>query len=604
MQRDTGPAADGRIGEKLALIVGYLALAGGVFAGWNDPPTGYEVSIYAATPVGFWVGIGVALLAATIVALLHSAGYLRGVALVLGSGAVAALLGLPLVRDYYFYGTADALTHLGWVKDIADGAIQPETLLYPALHLFSVSMSAVSGFPLRHSLMVIVFLLSVIVFVFVPLIVRLVTPSTTAAALAGFSAFLLLPVNNLSTHPHAHPFSQTTLFSALLLFLVLKYALSPSTDDGGSFPSATTVLIGVVATAAVLYHPLAMVNVLVLLVAVAAVQFLYRVRSSHNRIKTHRPIYAQTLLVGVIFFAWVLQKAVVRDLVSQVAGALMAYVQGRPQPAGSAVAAQGASLTAIGVNLPELFTKLFLVSAVYAGLAALIALPTFAGRYGGAQSDVPSVVVYLSAGVVPVFVLTAIFFAGDVSSLYFRELAFIMLIVSIVASFALARFTTGAFERNGSDAATTAVAVLFAVLLPLALVTVFPSPFMYKPTQHVTATEMTGYQTAFEDRNASLTVAGLRGGHYRYSDAIYGTERGEDLKASVEDQSLSDLPGQFEEDTGYLLLSEYDRQRETVAYNGLRFGQDGFRSLDTQPRVDRVSSNGDVNLYYVSEDEG
>ena len=584
-------------------MVGYLALAGGVFAAWNEPPTGYEVSIYAATPVAFWLGVGVALLAAVIVALLHSAGYLRGVALALGGGAVTAILGLPLVRDYYFYGTADALTHLGWVKDIADGAIEPETLLYPALHLFSVSMSAVSGFPLRHSLMVVVLLLSVVVLLFVPLTVRLVTPSTTAAVLAGFSAFLLLPINNLSTHPHAHPFSQTTLFSALLLFLVLKYALSPSTDGGRSLLAPATVLIGVVATATVLYHPLAMVNVLVLLVAVAAVQFLYRVRSSHNRIKTHRPIYAQTILVGAIFFAWVLQKQVVRDLVLQIGGSLAAYVQGRPPTAGSAVAAQGASLTAIGVGLPELFTKLFLVSAVYAGLAGLIALATFTGRFDDAQSDVPSVVIYLSVGLVPVFALTAIFFAGDVSSLYFRELAFILLVVSVLASFALARFTAGAFQRSGNNTAATAVAVLFVVLLPLTLVTVFPSPFMYKPTQHVTETEMTGYQTAFEDRNESLTIAGLRGGHYRYSDAIYGTERGEDLKASVEDQSLSDLPGQFEGDTGYLLLSEYDRQRETVAYNGLRFDQDGFRSLDTQPRVDRVSSNGNVDLYYVSEDE-
>lgn len=603
MQRDTGPTTDNRVGEKLALVVGYLALAGAVLAAWNEPPTGYEVSIYAATPAAFWAGVGVALVAAAIVALLRSPGYLRGVALALGGGAVTAILGLPLVRGYYFYGTADALTHLGWVKDVADGAIEPEMLLYPALHLFTVAMSAVSGFPLRQSLMVVVLLLSMVVLLFVPLTVRLVTPSAMAAALAAFSAFLLLPINNLSTHPHAHPFSQTTLFSALLLFLVLKYALAPSADGEGSLVAPTTVLITLVATAAVLYHPLAMVNVLVMLVAVSAVQFLYRVRSSHNRIKLHRPIYAQTIIVGVVFFAWVLQKAVVRDLVLQIGGTLAAYVQGTPPTAGTAVAAQGASLTAIGVSLPEIFARIFLVSTVYAALAGLIALATFSGRYDDVQSDVPSVVIYLSVGLVPVFALTGIFFAGDVSSLYFRELAFIMLVASILGSFALARATAGLFDRSGNGTVTTAVAVLFVILLPLALVTVFPSPFMYKPTQHVTETEMSGYQTAFEDRNESLTIAGLRGGHYRYSDAIYGTERGEELKASVEDQSLSDLPSQYEADAGYLLLSQYDRQRETVAYDGLRFDRAGFESLEAQPRVDRVSSNGDVELYYVSEDE-
>jgi hypothetical protein len=40
-----------------------------------------------------------------------------------------------------------------------------------------------------------------------------------------------------------------------------------------------------------------------------------------------------------------------------------------------------------------------------------------------------------------------------------------------------------------------------------------------------------------------------------------------------------------------------------IAYQELRYSQSDFRTIRSQPGINRVSSNGEVELYYV-EDRG
>ena len=110
--------------QKIALAVGYLALAGAVLYAYGAPTTGYEISIYTqATPIGFWLGVAVAVAIAVGVTLYAPEGYLSLAGLALAGGAVLALAGLPILRNYFFYGTGDAMTHLGWTKDLYGGVL-------------------------------------------------------------------------------------------------------------------------------------------------------------------------------------------------------------------------------------------------------------------------------------------------------------------------------------------------------------------------------------------------------------------------------------------------------------------------------------------------
>src|SRR6056297_3153531 len=116
--------------EKGALLVGFASLAAAVLVAHGSPPEGYELSIYAATPTGFWVGVGVALAVAVTVGLARE-DLTHRLALVLGGTAMLAVAGLPVIRSYYFFGAGDSLTHLAWVKDIAAGRLSVLNFLYP-----------------------------------------------------------------------------------------------------------------------------------------------------------------------------------------------------------------------------------------------------------------------------------------------------------------------------------------------------------------------------------------------------------------------------------------------------------------------------------------
>ncbi|MFC7189060.1 hypothetical protein ACFQL7_03810 [Halocatena marina] len=107
---------DRRVWERPLLIVGFLSLAGAIMVAYNNPTTGYELSMYTATPIAVWAAVGAALIMALCVAFVSPISSYRFLALVLAACSVFAVISLPLIRGYYFYGTADPLTHIGLAK--------------------------------------------------------------------------------------------------------------------------------------------------------------------------------------------------------------------------------------------------------------------------------------------------------------------------------------------------------------------------------------------------------------------------------------------------------------------------------------------------------
>jgi len=100
-----------------ALTLGFLALTAALVSARTNPAVGYEVSVYRATPVAVWAGLGVAFVVSLVVSLFERS-RLRWVGLALGGTAALTVFALPLIRGYYYYGANDAMTHLGWVRDL------------------------------------------------------------------------------------------------------------------------------------------------------------------------------------------------------------------------------------------------------------------------------------------------------------------------------------------------------------------------------------------------------------------------------------------------------------------------------------------------------
>jgi hypothetical protein len=262
-----------------------------------------------------------------------------------------------------------------------------------------------------------------------------------------------------------------------------------------------------------------------------------------------------------------------------------------------------ASLEAVGGSVELLFLKLFGVTAVFCALTAILGYRTL--RNGQSATTRDALVTYLVSGLIPPTLLMGFVFIADQGDHYFRFLGFLAVPITILGAVAIAEHVESIGVRSTGYTVAVVVCALFAVLLLAQAATFHQSPYMYKGNQQVTEGEMEGYETTFEYREGDTVVMSPRGGPKRFVDALYGTETA-DASASLSATTgvtgpvfNSNLTTAYEEDR-YLTMSEGTYDREVGVYNGLRYSERGFERLETDPQIQRVLSNGDLDVYRVA----
>lgn len=589
----------GRGWLKLLLALGFTSLAAATMTAVGNPTTGYEVSIYWATPTLFWVGVAIAFAVSLLAGFTARSVPTRSAALALGGFAAAAVLGLPLVRRYHFLGQADALTHLGWVRELSRGAITAGDVFYPGLHLTAVTVERLFGFAEPRALMLATLVVGLLFVVFVPLFVRRLTGDATATVVSFFAAVMFLPITHLSTHPHAHPFTQATLYSSLVLFLAIAYLASDTSLLG--WGSGVFVLLALVSMALVLFHPQEALNVLAVFATVFGLQLLGRVSSREwfEAIERQRSFLLPTVVLALAMVVWSTQfelfflaaRGVVSAFVDAVVGSGMA---------GESVYTQAESASSIGVSPLELLAKLFVPAGVFGLLTAWVGLDVLRNRLGVSDPKRASVVKSLVIGLVPLWVLFAVYFAGSVSEQYFRHFGFILVFATVLGALGYGRVTRAVARRSSEGVAGTLSALGLAVLLVLSLVVMFPSPYVSLPNQQVTEAETEGYRSTFEVYDDSADLYGIRGGGGRHWDAHVGPSGPGLFSPSMSAANVTRL-ADHEDRPLYLTTTTFDREREITVYRGLRYDEASFRSLERQQSVDKVIANGEFTLYYVGD---
>lgn len=600
---------------RLGLAAGWVALAAAVLVAHRNPATGYELSIYRATPTGFWVGVGAAMLVALLVS--WRAGIprrLRLTALGLAGSAGFSVAALPVLRGYYHVGSGDALTHLGWTADVVAGRLAPAEFLYPALHSTAAFVAGATGVDLALAVQYVVLAFVGCYLVFVPLTARAVAGTDRALVAGTFAAVMLLPVNNVSAHLMAHPTTQAVLFLPVALYVLVRYVTTPEPPSGPGGRSAVArtarrfvptrwgALLALLSVGVLLVHPQVALTLLAGYAAIAALQAYARRAWPGGRESTHRSMGAQTLVLAAAFALWAprnprVQGAIDGVLENLFGGAVVA----------DEVAQRGGSLAALGSSLPELFLKLFGPTVVLGLLAAGLALAALLGRLGG-DPERAALVRYLAAVAVPGVAGFALFFGVSVSTQAFRYVAFVACVVTVLGAVALAAGADRLGRRGVAPAGRAAAVVCLAVLLPLATMTVFASPFVYQPSPGVTQQEVDGYRAAFATQAPDVPFVGVRSGPVRYVHAVFGTTPVDSGAVAVPGQTagLPDAafgPGLTDryDVARYVPVVDRDYEREVVLYRGFRYDPAGFETLRTAPGVDRVRSNGDFRLYLVAD---
>ncbi len=578
------------------LALGFLALAGATIAAHRSPASGYEVSLYTATPWTVWVALAVALIVSLVVSLEATVARTRRLALCLGGGSILVFVGLPILRGYRFISGGDALTHLGWARGIESGAFHPADLRYPGLHTGSTMVSAAVGVDLAHAMMLFIVLLFGLFVLFVSLSTSLVLDRPYAATVGAFSAFLLLPITNLSTSVTAHAMSQAILFSAVAVFLVLAYVRG---DDRSAGSAPVGWLLAIVLAATVLYHPQLAAHLLAVLVGICVVQLCYRRYRVTHPVATHRPIYAQTAVLAAAFAVWAANHDLIRDVFTFHLASTVEFFLGDGGSAGDSVDAQGDSLAEIGGSVLEIVLKMLGPHLVLGGVVALCLAWLFLGNGARLDRATDGVLHYFAVGLVALTGLFGVYFFGSSGEMYFRVFGFIMLFVTIAGAVAVA-YGVNAFSRPRVAPLHGAVAVGFAIMIVVSSLALFPSPYVYNPSPHVSEQTMSGYDLALETAADDVHFDGIRAGPNRYADARNAELDRTRVHGSIEGEAIEDgIVGQYENER-YISVDRQDRDREVIAYKELRYSEAQFTSIETQVGVDRVQSNGELEVYYVA----
>jgi len=586
---------------KALLAVGFLAFAGAILLAHSRPATGYELSIYRSTPLGFWIGTSLAGLVALTAAFTPSATRrLRATGFALAVAAVMGVFALPIIRGYFFYGGGDSMTHLGWARELDAGTGSPFGFIYPAVHMLSVFLADLSGFELTYTLqfvpLVIFPLISV---VFMTLCVRYLTDSRWALPIGIATGLLLVPVNNLSIHLLPHPSSQAVMFLPIVLYLVFRFVNEPS--GRFAFSTPTGIALGLVCVALVFIHPQESMSLVLLLGAIALVQFVYRRFRPTDRIAHHRPIYAHTLLTLLVFATWLPQHDRPIDRINFV---IMQF-QDVGTTTGGEAEAQTASLAALGGSIEELFIKLMGVTLLIGLCAAVLIGLNMLGRLSNKAAGRSALITYLTAGLVPLSIVFLIVFVADQGDHYFRFMGFIMVSVTILGATAIAEAASRAQLSISRKTVTTVLILLFGAMLIMQTLVVHPSPYYYQSNNHVTEGSMDGYEIAFEHRAEETLFTSPRSGPRRYVDAYYGRPTAREAmnfpgyRTGVNETAFNEDLASFYDTDRYLMIRQADRTNEMELYRGLRFSQTGFDQLEAESDIYRLQDNGDATLYLL-----
>jgi len=282
----------------------FIALALGVIA-TVGPATGYELSIYDAYPICFWLFLAGSICCGVVILVLHALGkeqsnwWLLGLTVLIITDLI--IINLYTLRGYPFFDQGDSITHLGHLQDItATGHIGKHNF-YPMIHLFGASLQEICGISQTVAASIATSFLYVQYILGVFLLARAVSSSRGQALLiTAFAAPLLLPLHRTYLQPSGASFMMLPL---LLCCLHLSRDTQP-------FRVESAILFLVVAFAMVFFYPVIAFWLIAIFLIFTASSFLYspvvrfRAPEAPASVKTSRRYITVSLITFIVFFSW------------------------------------------------------------------------------------------------------------------------------------------------------------------------------------------------------------------------------------------------------------------------------------------------------------
>lgn len=573
----------------VALLLGAIAVVLRVPGADN-----YEISLYRAFPAHFWLLVVGALFTGSLVIVgsARTSGddtWVFGLLVVLATDGL--LLLLPYVRGYRMFGRSDAMSHLGYVQDIANvGGVSGN--IYPPLHLLVLAVSDATGAgPMWVALLL-------------PVVVSLVYFASMGYVLCHLfddreRILLGLPFVTLPVLRHAHlglrPFDLSVMLVPFVLYLFFRAQRSHAPPVRVAFVVALVAVL--------LYHPLTALFLIVIFSFFIAGRHLPRVGAAFAS-----PTNLVSLTAAV-FLAWYSSFLSILVRFNKVYEVFFGPDDG-------------------GESQAEAYTRT--VEEASPPLLDILRVITF--KYGiefllfglGFAFLVVAVVLLVRSeyALDPASVL----FAGTLVAFSFGGLVFLVmdLIVPPERAFQVAKlggvllagrlfyllgYRVGWIRRRASLRAVlwTCLVALLLVLVVTSVFSLYESPLGSESNHQVTDMEIHGTAWLADHGHAADNHSGIGLSHHRFHHARAGTRTDPDLQESGTpphfNYTLHDrLGASFSNDT-YVTITRKGRIVYPEAFpnyrENWRYTPEDFERLERDSTTARVYDNGDYDQYLV-----
>ena len=594
------------IGRRTCLIVAIICpvlLAAALLMAHKSPATGYELSIYASTPVLVWVFLvlawagGVFLIVHQVVTEDYERSRIWLVGFLILLLANVSLIYIPYVRGYLSWW-GDNLTHWGQLKDILSTGHYTEFNSYPVTHTLLAQVVSVTGLPPSTVANLSTCFLSIGFVLSAYLLATAVLPHKGQHLLAAAVAAAALPFGLY--HVLLLPNGWSIMLFPLLLFAALKC-------DSWAYLVVALILV-------VLYpffHPLSSLMAAAALVAMVLLSLALRYVFGSARGTGGTPPLGRILTLAsidlAILFPWLF------SFEQHVARERLLWHQ-LLTGGTDVIGGMGESLNKVdvhGLGFLLLLVKMYGVELILIG-TAMIGGFLLIRRLRSSARDAKSL------GLLAMLVLMLLF--GSLYLLYLvgvpglgalgaqRLLSYTMIPTAALSGLALYHLITRFGHGLRAAASILCIIMLAAVLSILSL---YDSPYRLRPNLQITRMEMTGMGWLLDTKDGSLGTTHVMRPAWRFADALLGkseSERREDAEFDPYTERIPDhfgygdymtLGEQYSEDT-YATVTAYD----TVIYDTVweevgRFSQSDFARLQEDGTVLKVYANGELDVYLI-----
>ncbi len=593
-----------RVAPRIVALLCIACVVWAIFIAHRSPATGYESSIYTGTPfpavwlllLGLAGGVAIAVYGLFAPESNRWRNCLAGFVVITLSAVT--FLCLPSIRNYVTASGGDQLGHVGFVVDILDNQKISGVNPYPVVHTLLAEVASVTGLSamqvvnLNTAAVFIVFMLDAYLLATALLPdkrQRLLAALVAGGTMAGISSYYLVP--------------NTWSIAMLPLFFCCYFR-----QKQVPFRILTVLLLLIYP----FFHPLSSVVIMVALAAMELPKPLYsrlfkRLGMGVPSWMESSPVLWPLVLEAEIFFPWILTRQAFRENV-KIFWQQLVSLGSSNQYQSQIVNLEKANVS--GFSVLTLSLKMYGEQLIFLALAALAVILIVRQARSGNRDSYRYTLLLFGVWIPPALVI----FLGDFAGLaVFRAFAagrmLLYIEIACIPFAALALWEIARRARSGW-LARAAVCSLLIMALVGNFVGHYRSPYLLRPNEQVThkyAAGMTWYLGSKDPQIAALCVATYP---KWYAEASLGYEAARVRQDLPEFPQVGDhfgydaatnLGWQYSK-TAYVSISGVDRVVYQTIWRPLdRWNDADFGRLEHDPTADRIYSNGETEVLFVTQ---